>query len=220
MNSIILQPGSFGNVVNAPVTPTEKRKCRRSLNDAPVKVLPSYSTGKRCGPQPMSITQNDERAFLLADQEKINLAWILSRTISIPQIIPSWTGFQISIRDNLTVVKTPVGYLDSIDAPATEISTVYHVLKRSLKIKDSLGLQSIVCVFDQAIYCKAMEIKWKRSEELKDCIIMLRIFHTIMMYLGIFGKLFGDGGLRDIKVKFSVRDLWTGHCVEKCTTVR
>ena len=191
VNSIILQPGSFGYVRNEPTVATAappRKKCRRSLNDIPVNILPSYSTGKRCGPEPMAITENDEREFLLADQDKINLAWILSRRFSVPQIIPSWAGFQISIRNNLAVVKTSVGYLDSIDAPATEISTVYHVLQRCLKIKDSLNIQCIICVFDQAIYCKAMEIKWKHPDQFKDCIIMLGIFHTIMMYLGIFGK--------------------------------
>ena len=40
-----------------------------------------------------------------------------------------------------------------------------------------------------------MEIKWKDQEKFKPCIIMLGIFHTIMMYLGIIGKRFGDGGL-------------------------
>ena len=54
------------------------------------------------------------------------------------------------------------------------------------------------------MYCKAMEIKWKDQEKFKPCIIMLGIFHTIMMYLGIIGKRFGDGGLRDLLVQSEV----------------
>ena len=49
-----------------------------------------------------------------------------------------------------------------------------------------------------------MEIKWKDQEKFKPCIIMLGIFHTIMMYLGIIGKCFGDGGLRDLLVQSEV----------------
>ena len=50
-------------------------------------------------------------------------------------------------------------YLTRIYSPATEISTVITVLDRCLKIKEQLRLNSIVCVFDQAIYCKVMELK-------------------------------------------------------------
>lgn len=128
----------------------------------------------------------------------------MSRKMSIPPIIPSWTGFNISIRNDIAVVTTALGYLDCIDASASELSTINEVLQRCLKIKDSLKLKSIVCVFDEAIYAKAVEIKWKQPETYKSCIIMLGIFHTLMMFLGIFGKRFGDGGYRDLLVQSEV----------------
>ena len=78
------------------------------------------------------------------------------------------------------------------------------MLQHCVKIKDVLGLQSIICVFDQAIYCKAMEIKWKNPDQFSCCVIMLGIFHTLMMYLGIFGKRFADGGLRDLLIQSEV----------------
>ena len=152
----------------------------------------------------MTFTNNDERDFLLADQEAINLVWLLLRKHSIPQHIPSWTGFHMEARNNVAILKTSVGYMDCLDEPATDISTIYCVLQRCIKIKESLGLQSIVCVFDQAIYCKAVEIKWKNPGEFSSCIIMLGIFHTIMMYLGIFSKRFGHGGLRDLLIQSEV----------------
>ena len=46
------------------------------------------------------------------------------------------------------VLKDSVGYLPTLNAPATDVSTVYQVLTKSLQIKDSLRLQSIVVVFD------------------------------------------------------------------------
>ena len=85
-----------------------------------------------------------------------------------------------------------------------DITAIYYVLERCLKIKEKLNLKLIVCVFAQAIYCKAMEIKWKEPEKFAPCVIMLGIFHTIMMYLGIIGKRFRDAGLRDLLVQSEV----------------
>ena len=48
-----------------------------------------------------------------------------------------------------------MGYLLTIDAAAMSMSTVYQVLTKSLQITETLNLQSIVVVFDQALYAKA-----------------------------------------------------------------
>ena len=106
--------------------------------------------------------------------------------------IPSWTGFQILIQGNVMTLKASVGYLDSIDAPATDISTVNGLLLRCLEIKNSLHLESTVCVFNEAIYVKAAKMKEKNPEKFKPCVLMLGIFLTLMMYLSIIGKRFGD----------------------------
>ena len=137
--------------------------------------MPVYVTGERYGQSPLQLTDNEERDFLFADQEKSNLLWILCRSLAMPQTVPSWTGFRISITSKQTN-KTSIGYLDCINAPATDISTVYNILERCLKIKEALKLKTIVCVFDRAIYCKAMEIKWKNSERKSSCLVMLGIF--------------------------------------------
>ena len=47
----------------------------------------------------------------------------------IPQPIPSWTAFQIFVCDHSPALRTTVGYLDSIDASATEMSTIFQVKK-------------------------------------------------------------------------------------------
>ena len=144
--------------------------------------LPFYIAGKRYGLSALQLTDNEERDFLFADQGKINLLWILCRSVVIPQTVPSWTGFHISITSKQTINKTSIGYLYCINAPATDISTVYNILEHCLKIKETLQLKTIVCVFDQAIYSKAMMIKWKNLERYSSFLVMPRIFHTIMMY--------------------------------------
>ena len=44
----------------------------------------------------------------------------------------------------------------------------------------------------------------EKPEVFQSCIIMLGIFHTLMMFLGIIGKRFGDGGYRDLLVQSEV----------------
>ena len=119
-----------------------------------------YVAGKRQGPRPLKFCENDARDSIIADQEVLSRLWVISRKMSVPQTIPSWTGFNISVSSNITVVTTSIGYLDCIDASASDISTINQVLHRCLKIKDSLKLPSIVCILDEAIYAKAVEIKW------------------------------------------------------------
>ena len=89
------------------------------------------------------------------------------------------------------IVESTVGCFEAINAPTTEMSTVYEIMKRSCRIKDKLNLPSIVCVFDQAIYAKACEIlwkSWKRREMFKDAVLMLGNFHLLMMFLGVIGR--------------------------------
>lgn len=115
----------------------------------------------------------------------------------------SWTGFNIQTRNNVTVVQDTVSYLPTINAPATELSTVYEMLNQTVSIMESLQLKTIVCVFDQALYAKATEIVWKH-DKFKNIVIRMGVFHTICNLLSIVGKRFQDAGLRDICVESGV----------------
>ena len=88
-----------------------------------------------------------------------NLVWMLSRMVQErDQSVSSWRGFNIRTREEVVVTPDNIGYLPTINAPATQISTVNEVLKQSLQIQQSLGLGKLVCIFDQALYAKAVEI--------------------------------------------------------------
>ena len=134
----------------------------------------------------------------------MRLTWILSCKENINYIVPSWTGFNILIRNEMPILHSNIQYLTSIDSPATEMSTVITVLDCCLKIKEQLRSKYIVCAFDQAIYCKAIELKWRYPDKYKDCIVMLGIFQMIMTYLAIIGKKFSDAGLKDLVVQSDV----------------
>ena len=80
-----------------------------------------------------------------------------------------------------------------------------EVLTKSLQIKETLSLQSIVVVFDQALYAKATtEIKWKHSAQFNDIFLRMGVFHTICTFLAVIGKRFQDAGLRDVCVESGV----------------
>ena len=80
------------------------------------------------------------------------------------QNIPSWTGFNIITKDEVAITDDNIGYLPTINALATELTTVYEILNQSEQIRTELHLETIIVVMDQALYAKATEITWKHKE--------------------------------------------------------
>ena len=97
-----------------------------------------------------------------------------------------------------------MGYLPTINAPATNVSTVNEALNRSLAIMQSLHLSSIICVFDQAIYAKAFAVKCKEHEKFKPIVLRLGTFHTLCTLISVIGKRFQDAGLKDLFMEAGV----------------
>ena len=163
VNNLLLQfsNGSFNE--SAVYTSPKRKRCRRSFQAASNSSEECYYYSKRVDPSALTFPTNKEKDFMIDNCNKSNFIWSLMRKNSIPRSIPSWTGFQIVVNNNIPTLKITVGYLDCINAPVTEISTVYQVMRRASNIVDSLNLLSIVCAFDQAIYSKAVEIKWKEK---------------------------------------------------------
>ncbi len=84
------------------------------------------------------------------------------------------------------------------------MSIVNKVLKQTISIQKSLGLKNIVCVFDQALYAKAVEITRKYPEEFNSIIIRMGAFCTMCTLLAIISKRFQDAGLHDLCVESGV----------------
>lgn len=118
--------------------------------------------------------------------------------------LDSWTGFHTLLQGENTLQKSVLYYLPVIEASHTEMSTVNTILKRSVQMADQLELDHIVLVFDQAIYAKAQQIRWKNDDFTQRLVIRLGKFHTCMSYLSILGKRFGDAGLQDILIESEV----------------
>ena len=201
VNGIAVQAKIIGPAPQR-IMPTVTKSKKRSVSPKTL-LLPTYNSGQRVGP-PNTASVDADTTAQVQDAKAKNLVWLLARMSSPEaQSVSSWTGFNIQVRNNVTVVQDTVGYLPTINAPATELSTVYEMLNQAIGIMESLQLKTIVCVFDQALYAKAAEIMWKH-EKFKNIIIRMGVFHTICILLSILGKRFQDGGLRDLCVESGV----------------
>ena len=93
------------------------------------------------------------------------IVWIEVRKVkSHPTLlVPGWTGFNIKVANNVVITASNISYLDTIDAPATDLKTTFEVLCRACEIRDRLGLKAVACIFDQSFYAKS----WKSSGRIK-----------------------------------------------------
>ena len=166
--------------------------------------IPIYNAGKRMGPKPLERIDSPFTTFVRATPIK-NIAWVLARLSNVHcQRISSWTGFNIKLRSGIDILEDNITYLPTVNAPATDLGTVYEVLLRSLKIMQALDLNAIVCVFDQARYAKAYEVVWKNPDNVHTIVLRMGVFHTICTMLAVIGKRFGDAGLRDLSEESGV----------------
>ena len=202
VNGIMIQP----QVHTAQPQETEAQfltRKERSVTAVPLDI-PEYNAGNRLGPpvlKPQVLDLQSVRDIAM----RTNLVWSLTRLSDTKdQSVSSWTGFNMQISGNKIVHKDTVGYLPTINAPATQLSTVHHVLIQVMKIKTELDLDEIVCVFDQALYAKAMEIKWKNGEIFQSVVIRMGTFHTLCNLMSIIGKRFASAGLRDLAVESGI----------------
>ena len=76
------------------------------------------------------------------------------------------------------------------------MSTINTLLRHSISISKRLHVPEIVLVFDEAIYAKAQMIRWKDKDLMKNLVIRLDEFHTVMSFCSAISKIFKDGGLQ------------------------
>ena len=204
VNGIAVQARHFGpQLLREPSTHIVKTK-KRSVKALDKKIFTIYNAGDHCGPRSRRFVEVTCQETLENARRK-NLLWVLVRLhADARQKVSGWTGFKISVRNELEVRQDSVGYLPTINTPATNMSTVHEVLMHSVKIKDTLQLKSIVVVLDQALYVKATEIVWKYPDIFKGIVLRMGEFHTICTLLSILGKRFQDAGLKDICIESGV----------------
>lgn len=202
VNGIAVQPVHFGPFQETSDTIVERLGLKSlTVNQ---KLLPIYNAGARVGPPIQKNNEIDCSQSNIHALER-NLFWVIARVLTPKdKLLPSWTGFNILVSDSSKIVHDSIAYLPTINAPATEMTTVQEILVQSKSIMNSLKLDSIVVVFDQALYAKATEIIWKQPDRFENIIPRLGVFHTLCTMLGIIGKRFQDAGLRDLYIESGV----------------
>ena len=167
--------------------------------------LPECMHGKRKGPEKIpSRKETFAGDQLFTDQSLLYTLWIILQKDSDIKNISSWTGFFINLNKNLAVKPSSIGYLDCLNPLATEMSTIYFMMERLIRIKDQLKLKLIVCVYDQAIYAKVYEIKCKYPIKFKEMFLIMGTFHIILTFLAVTASSFKDPGLRDILIQSNI----------------
>ena len=74
-------------------------------------------------------------------------------------------------------------------------------MERALRIRNQLEIDVLVCVYDQAIYAKALEIQLKEPTKFSKLFLMMGTFHVLLMFLGIIGARFKDAAMKDVYIQ-------------------
>ena len=65
-------------------------------------------------------------------------------------------------------------------------------------------MSRLVVVFEQALYAKAADMKWKHSAQFNAIVLRMGVFHSICTFLAVIGNRLLDAGLRDVCVESGV----------------
>lgn len=105
--------------------------------------------------------------------------------------VTNWTGFNKFCKVHCSSPRSSLSYLPVIESPPTDIDTINQVMQDSIAIADRFDAPSVVVVvFDQAIYCKAKQLRFINPVLHQRLVPRMGEFHTVMTLLGVIGKRF------------------------------
>ncbi|XP_031340958.1 uncharacterized protein LOC116169072 [Photinus pyralis] len=146
------------------------------------------------------LTEAKQNSFIQA----YNFAWILCRTAATDThkgpsavVVPQWSGFGKLLHHDDTHITT-YAYLPLLPYVASEYDTVWTTMVRCDQIAKKLKYPYTVITFDQAIYFKAKEIQWLKSEECSHYVIRLGGFHIMLNFLKVIGQHMECSGLNHV----------------------
>lgn len=125
-----------------------------------------------------------------------DLTWALCRAyLAGIDNIPAWSGYN-SFTTSRSIPVTSIKYLPFINAPPSDVSTIFTSLEQLVRLAEKVGQNHIIVTADLAIYSKAIEMLWTKPPSLEGKVTMrLGGMHHTMAFLASIGKLFADGGL-------------------------
>ena len=95
-------------------------------------------------------------------------------------------------------------YAPIIESKPNDMSTVYTTMKKCVDMTKAMSQKYSVQTFDQQLYSIAKQVAWAMPDTFRNHILRLAGFHTLSCYIAAIGKLWGDGGLKDLLVDSSV----------------
>lgn len=157
--------------------------------------------------------------FLDAIDHRIDVLWEMSFRFRQPA--PSWNGMMhILHKDCDHPGSTSVVFLPIIDMYSGDKSCIFSTLEYLCKLADEHKTTAVV-TFDQPLYWKASEIKHEVPEDspIRDVVLMLGSFHTLMNLLGAIGTLMDGSGIKEILGTIygenAVQHIMTGKAVQR-----
>ncbi len=170
-------------------------KCQRTVKEPDSDVVP-FNLGVKKTPKFLNAELVTD-ASACETAQKLDLTYVLIKSLSSDDhIVPGWTGFNTILCEDVIPPVSRIGYLPIIDASPTEFSTIHVILKRCTDIADTLQLRFATLVFDEAIYSKIQQVRWKNYAFYNRFIVRLGEFHVIMSFLSSIARIFQDGGLK------------------------
>ena len=128
-----------------------------------------------------------------------DVLWQMSWFFGNP--MPSWSGAMQLFYDKRPKEhngKASITFLPLIDMPSRDMSCIYSTLKCLSNLAYQKQKTPII-TFDQPLFWKASKITNNTNDtSLKNIVLMLGNFHTIMNFLGAIGTLMENTGLSNI----------------------
>jgi len=128
----------------------------------------------------------------------VDVLWELS--FSFKQSTPNWQGMMHLIHQGYEHPgQSSVVFLPMIDMYSGDKTCILSTLEFLCKQATSQNITPII-TFDQPFYWKANKIilDAPKNSHLKDIVLLLGCFHTLMNLLGAIGSLMNGTGLKDI----------------------
>lgn len=147
VNRIAVQARHFGpQLLPEPSTHIVKTK-ERSVEALDTENLFIYNAGDRCGLRSRRFVEVTCQEALENARRK-NLLWVLVRLHPYArQKVSGWSGYNISVSNKVEVRQVSVGYLPTINAPATNKGTMAKELQKSVSFADVITQRS-ACMID------------------------------------------------------------------------
>lgn len=136
VNGIIIQPQVQGSHQAVPSAQINRYR-QRSIDKNEDQHIPVYNAGKKVVParRTKKIQEIDYVAFQKEAWKK-DMLWLLFQLHDKESNnTAGWTGFNIRVHSINQITENSLGYLSSVNAAATNQSTINKVLRQSIQIK-------------------------------------------------------------------------------------